>query len=66
MFYKSIGGFSKIEYKMVSPIPKEFIRNGTLERKIFPLESGKYDAVIGLKNHELKLFDKYVIHTYIQ
>lgn len=33
---------------MTAPIPNEFIRKGTLQWKIFPLKSSKYDAIIGV------------------
>lgn len=40
---------------MVTPIPKELKRAGTLNWKIFPLKSRKYDAIIGM--NFLKPFD---------
>lgn len=59
---------------MVTPIPKEMVRQGTLEWKVFPLKSSKYDAIIGvnflipfkakidIENQYLEIFSKYKLN----
>ena len=49
------------------PIPKELVKQGTLEWKIFPLKSRKYDAIIGinfLKPFEVTLDIKRIFKTF--
>ena len=46
--YNSLGGPKNVTLKMITPIPKELIQKGTLEWKIFPLKSRKYEAIIGI------------------
>lgn len=72
--YNSLGGPNQVTHQIISPIPKEFKMSGTLEWKLFPLKSDKYDAIIGmnflipfkakldLENHYLEIFTKYKIY----
>lgn len=73
MIYNSLAGKSQVTHKIITSIPKELIKNGTIEWKVFPLKSGKYDAIMGmnalipfqseLNIHEgyLKIFSKFII-----
>lgn len=45
--YNSLGGPKTVDTKIITPIPIELKRQGTLEWKIFPLKSEKYDAIMG-------------------
>lgn len=73
MMYNSLGGPNFVKTKIITPIPKELVKTGTLEWKIFPLKSEKYDAIIGMnflipfqaeinvKNEYLKIFNEFII-----
>lgn len=62
-----------MQHKIITPIPKELVKEGTLEWKIFPLKSRKYDAIIGINflipfqakidvdNEYLEIFSKFQI-----
>lgn len=72
--YNSLGGPNQVTHKTISPIPKEFKMSGTLEWKLFPLKSTKYDAIIGMNflipfkakmdlvNGYLEIFSKYKVY----
>lgn len=59
--YLSLAGNTFIQYKIITPIPKELIANGTIDWKVCPLKSDRYDGIIGI--NFLKSF-KAVIDTY--
>lgn len=73
MTYNSLAGKSQVTHKIIASIPKELMKNGTIEWKVYPLKSGKYDAIMGmnalipfqseLNFHEgyLKIFAKTII-----
>lgn len=64
---------SQVSYKLISPIPVEFVRKGTMEWKIFELKSKKYDAIIGMNflillqakinilSKNIEIFSKFII-----
>lgn len=43
-----IAGTNQVNYKIISPIPVEFLRKGTMEGKVFEIKSKKYEAIIGM------------------
>ncbi len=71
--FSSLSGQTQISYTMQSPFPEEFVKNGTLEWKVYPLKSKKYDAIVGInflkpfeskidiKNQCLRIFDTFTI-----
>ena len=59
--------------KIITPIPNEFIEKATINWKVIPIQSEKYDVIIGIgflrafeslidiKNNNLKIFNKYIL-----
>lgn len=46
-YFSTINGISKVTNKVITPIPLEFNKSGTLSWKIMDLPNRKYDAIIG-------------------
>lgn len=53
--YNSLAGRSFVNSTIITPIPKELIRSGEIEWKVFPLTSQRYDGIIGV--NFLKAFE---------
>lgn len=48
MPYRTLTGIDKVEFEVITPIPKQFIAEGTLTWGVNNLQSEKYDAIIVL------------------
>lgn len=47
LYFSTLNGISKVESKIITPIPLEFNKRGNLSWKIMDLTGRKYDAIIG-------------------